>query len=276
LASCAEALASFPPAPPRALPLDTVWCAHLAHRQLPPHTLCQWLRASVCACAASHSSSCSGSYLQLRSACRTSAPFFLEVRHARTITRATLPGIRAKVLRGYVDRSMHSYPLLRFIKHALSRSTPLYADELFGGTGASGEAAPGLIASSGARLALTSGGGDVLRPAYGPRGSRVRCRHPRIRSHRKLSRNPPAAPAGTDLGPRKPAVRRAADNDCCQNADRDMCRWSACAARVRANELFAHKLRDEMVAADLADRIARGREGSILQCCGRAFLPPYR
>jgi hypothetical protein len=43
---------------------------------------------------------------------------------------------------------MLSYPLLRFIEHALSRSTPLYADELFGGAGASGEAAPGLIASS--------------------------------------------------------------------------------------------------------------------------------
>jgi hypothetical protein len=64
---------------------------------------------------------------------------------------------------------MLSYPLLRFIEHALSRSTPLYADELFGGTGASGEAAPCLIASLGARLALISGGGDVLRPAYGPR-----------------------------------------------------------------------------------------------------------
>jgi hypothetical protein len=25
----------------------SVWCAHLTHRQLPPHTLCQWLRASV-------------------------------------------------------------------------------------------------------------------------------------------------------------------------------------------------------------------------------------
>jgi hypothetical protein len=45
---------------------------------------------------------------------------------------------------------------------------------------------------------------------------------------------------------------------------------------VRANALFAHKLLDEMAAADLADRIARGREGSILRCCGRAFLPLYR
>jgi hypothetical protein len=44
--------------------------------------------------------------------------------------------VRAKVSRGYVDRSMLSHPLLRFIEHALSRSTPLYADELFGGTGA--------------------------------------------------------------------------------------------------------------------------------------------
>jgi hypothetical protein len=86
--------------------------------------------------------------LQLRSACRTSAPFFSKVRHARTITRAALHGVRAKVSNGYVDRLMLSYPLLRFIEHALSQSTPLYADELFGGTGASGEATPGLISSS--------------------------------------------------------------------------------------------------------------------------------
>jgi hypothetical protein len=88
--------------------------------------------------------------LQLRSACRTSAPFFLEVRHARTVTRAASPGVRAKVSHGYVDRSILSYPPLRFIEHALSRSTPLYAGELFGGTttSASGEATPGLIASS--------------------------------------------------------------------------------------------------------------------------------
>jgi hypothetical protein len=130
------------------------------------------------------------------------------------------------------------------IEHALSRSIPLYADELFGDAGASGEAAPGLMASSGARLVLTSGGDDVLRPAYGPRGSRVRCRHPRIQSHRTPSRNSPTAPAGTDLGPYKPAVRKAADDDCCYNADRDTRRWSACVARVRANALFSHKLRD--------------------------------
>jgi hypothetical protein len=43
---------------------------------------------------------------------------------------------------------MLSHPLLRFIEHALSRSTTLYPDELFGGTGESGVAAPGLIASS--------------------------------------------------------------------------------------------------------------------------------
>jgi hypothetical protein len=39
----------FPRSPSCTTIGHSVWCAHLTYRQLPPHTLCQWLRASVCA-----------------------------------------------------------------------------------------------------------------------------------------------------------------------------------------------------------------------------------
>jgi hypothetical protein len=82
---------------------------------------------------------------------------------------------RSKVSRGYVDRSMLSYPLLRFIEHAHSRGTPLYAVELYA-------------------ICVDN-----------------RWRHPPFRSavHPRAI-NPPTAPAGSDLAPLKPAVHGAA------------------------------------------------------------------
>jgi hypothetical protein len=72
---------------------------------------------------------------------RCAARIARTLHEARASAWAERPGERVSSARGYVDRSIPPYPLQRFIEHALTAGTRLYAVELFGGIGAFGEAA---------------------------------------------------------------------------------------------------------------------------------------